>query len=274
MQHKDKKTVSIDTARAFSAAAAREDNLIGRRIAAARRENRLSQSALAERLGAYGVTLKNTAVAKWETGETVPSSYQLLALCHALKIADAVRYFTLSVPDASPPLNAKGLQLLEDYKSLLIDSGRYSPESAENIAVTTLDMPYSILRPSAGPGNFLDDENFEMRPFPASAVPSGADFALSVDGVSMEPVYTDGQLVWIKKCDYLRPGEVGLFMVGGQGYLKIYSEKTPDVSVREHYTDSDGYVHRQPVLLSYNPDYEPWEIPPNTEFRIAGRALN
>lgn len=131
----------------------------------------------------------------------------------------------------------------------------------------------SNLAVSAGVGEFLDDGNFEMVSFPENAVPDEAEFGIQISGNSMEPVYHDGQIVWLQRCESLIPGEVGVFIYDGKGYLKVYTEREPGPEQTEDYTDSYGCIHMQPVLLSYNQAYEPLVINRETEFRIVGRVL-
>ena len=85
-------------------------------------------------------------------------------------------------------------------------------------------MHVSLFAASAGYGDYLDDEKFEMMEFPANTVPDGAQFAVPVDGDRMEPLYKDGQLVWVQQCTDLNVGDVGLFVVDGHGYIKTYDE--------------------------------------------------
>ena len=88
----------------------------------------------------------------------------------------------------------------------------------------------------------------------------------------MEPIYQDGQLVWVEACNELRDGDVGLFMYDGSGYIKVYSEQTPlDPSA---FTDSNGVLHPQPVLISYNEQYAPKIVSPELGFTIVGRVLS
>ena len=136
-----------------------------------------------------------------------------------------------------------------------------------------VDMPVSNLAVSAGTGAFLDDDNFEMISFPEDQIPFGADFGIRISGDSMEPVYHDGQIVWVQKCDRVGIGRVGVFIYDGDGYLKIYSEQDPVEDQADAFIDSYGNVHSQPVLESYNPAYPPRPINPNLEFRVVGRAL-
>ena len=137
----------------------------------------------------------------------------------------------------------------------------YQPQREEREEIRYVDMPVSYLSVSAGPGEFLDENGYEMVSFPEASIPEGAELGVRISGDSMEPVYHDGQIVWMQRCKELRPGEVGIFLYDGNGYLKVYSERE---------ADGNG---RQPVLVSYNRRYEPIPVLPEREFRIAGRVL-
>ena len=240
----------------FNAQAERERNTVGKEIVRIRKQLGLSQPALCERLSACGVTVQAAAVSKWEKGENVPHAYQLLALCHALEIGSVLDTFC-----SQPPLNREGQERLEGYRADLIASGRYQPRREKKEEIRYIDMPVSYLPVSAGPGEFLEEDSFEMVSFPESSIPEGAQRGIRVSGDSMEPVYHDGQIVWMQRCQALRAGEVGIFLYDGNGYLKVYSERE---------TAGGG---RQPVLVSYNRKYEPIFVLPECEFRIAGRVL-
>lgn len=235
----------------FNAAAEREKNTVGTALARARREKRLSLAALREQLNARGVHVQVAAISKWETGENVPNAYQLLALCHALEIENVLDAF-----GRAPVLDRAGLRRLEDYRADLIASGRYRPAPPAR-EIRYVDMPVSLLAVSAGTGEALDADSFETVSFPENTVPAGAEFGVRVSGDSMEPVYHDGQIVWVRRCQTLRPGEVGIFLYDGGGYLKVYTER-----------------ERQAVLVSYNRAYDPIPVRPDAPFRIAGRVLN
>ena len=91
-------------------------------------------------------------------------------------------------------------------------------------------MPIGNLAVSAGPGEFLDDCNFQRIPFPKNSVPADADFGLFVSGDSMEPVYHDGQVVWVQKCDTLAVGQVGIIngVAKNKNYIDITKAKPGD----------------------------------------------
>ena len=255
----------------YNAAAEHEDNYIGKKIAEARKKKGLSLNEFSELLNGYGLAIQRQGLGKWELGIAVPNAYQLLAVCHALEIEDGVSFFT-GHPALVPELNDLGQKKLRDYKEDLIASGRYKPEPPDNVIY--MDMPVSMLPASAGTGVFLDEESFETMRFPAASVPEHADFGVRVSGDSMEPVYHDDQIVWVQRCNRLSPGEVGLFLYDGDGYIKVYGEQAPEEAERDSFTDSQGVLHAQPVLISYNRAYPPKPVSALLSFQIAGRILN
>lgn len=251
----------------------RENNYIGRRIQQARTSRGLSRGAFAELLSNYGITVHRQGLWKWEVGGAVPNAYQLIAICHALEIEDGIEYFT-GAPKRSDELNEAGMKKVAEYRKDLVATGLYKPRRMPASEVLYVEVDIGILGASAGAGDFLDEGGFEKVSFPESAVPENADFGIRVDGNSMEPVYHDGQIVWVKRCDRLSPGDVGIFTYDGSGYIKQYSETEPEEADRESFTDSEGVVHLQPVLISYNREYAPIRVSPHVPFGIVGRVLN
>ena len=112
-----------------------------------------------------------------------------------------------------------------------------------------------------------------MVSFPENAVPPDADFGVRVSGDSMEPVYHDGQIVWVQKCETLSVGQVGIFVYDGEGYIKRYGEQQPENDSVDAYIDSYGVIHMQPVLISYNRNYADKIVRPENQFEIVGRVL-
>lgn len=257
---------------AYDAAAERETNAVGRAILQARKEAGLTLRAFSERLACSGVRIQSAGISKWENGTVIPNAYQLLAICHALDLEDPLTVFSEN-PARMPELSEEGLRKLREYRADLIATGNYTPA----VPVSRIDyirMPVSRLAASAGTGEFLSEEAFEDLRVPKNSVPAGAEFGIRVSGDSMEPVYSDGQIVWVKPCTRLKPGEVGIFLLAGEGFLKLYDEQEPPETERELFTDSTGSVYRQPVLISYNEHYAPRPVSPHADFRIVGRVLN
>ena len=255
----------------YNAAAEQEQNIVGRKIAQARNRAGMSLAKFSAMLADFGVCVSAAAISKWEVGRSVPSAYQLLAVAQALRMEDSLSAFVSTGP--KPELNEEGLKKVAAYKADLIASGRYKPQTRASGIIRFVEMPVSNLSVSAGTGEFLDEGNFEMVSFPESSVPHGADFGLKVSGDSMEPVYHDGQIVWVQRCARVGVGEVGIFIYDGDGYIKVYDEREPDEADREDFTDSYGNVHMQPVMVSYNRKYRPRLISANAGFQVVGRVL-
>ena len=260
----------------YRADMAKEKNVIGSRIAEARKIAGLKQSELSAKLLRSGIDVTPQSVSKWEKGDATPNAYQLIALGYALNIANISEYFSGSTPGNAQELNAEGLRHLHEYKEFLITSGKYRVKPVDQ-HVEMIDFRVMDLSLSAGPGSPLDNDCFDYKPFPASSIPEGADFAAKVDGTSMEPVYRDGQYVFVQQCETLSPGEVGVFFLDGKGYLKVYDEQVPDEDVMEDYIDSYGILHKQPVLISYNTAggaNPPRPVLQGQTFWTMGRVLN
>lgn len=255
----------------YNAAEEQQANIIGRRIAQARSRSGLSLVKFQSLLEDYGVCVSSVAINKWETGINIPSAYQLMAVAQALQMDDDLSQFMSTGNKAE--LNEEGLKKVADYKADLIASGRYKPQQSASNVIKFIDMPVSSLAVSAGVGEFLDEGNFEMISFPESSVPSGAEFGIRVSGDSMEPVYHDGQIVWVQRAQQVNIGEVGIFVYDGDGYIKVYDEQLPEADEIEAFTDSAGAVHMQPVMLSYNQKYGPRKISAHAGFGVVGRVL-
>ena len=270
MKKKERNSIPAcpESAVKYDAAAEKAENIIGLRISEARRKKGMSIAAFSAYLENFGVRITTGGAGKWETGDSVPNAYQLIAICCALGMEDQLPFF---ISNYEPLLNETGMMKLNDYRSDLIASGRYSPKKAEIIRFR--DIPVSELGASAGTGQFLDEGRFEPVSFPEDKIPQGADFGVYVLGNSMEPVYHDGQIVFVHICDKVEPGQVGIFVHDGEGFIKIYSEQQPDESLLDEFTDSYGVVHPQPVLRSYNAKYPPRVIHPSDQFEVIGRVL-
>ena len=104
---------------------------------------------------------------------------------------------------------------------------------------------------SAGFGDILNDyENSETVLVPLTEESRKADFVLCVHGDSMEPMFSDGDYVLVKHQDAIDPGEIGIFALNGEGYIKKLGKN---------------------VLISLNEKYP--EIPLDNESRCFGKVL-
>ena len=95
---------------------------------------------------------------------------------------------------------------------------------------------------SAGTGVYLGPEAFDTIYVRENELTSRTAFAVPVSGDSMIPEYNDGDILLIGK-DYTEPGEIGVFSIEGQGFVKKLGEGQ---------------------LISLNPKYAPIKYDPET----------
>lgn len=97
---------------------------------------------------------------------------------------------------------------------------------------------------SAGTGEMLVEDIEETINIPAEIVPEQHyDIVLKVNGDSMQPMFKDKEIVFVKKLDdysQLRSGQIGAFIIDGESYLKkayIEDDKLRLVSLNGKYED-------------------------------------
>ena len=118
-----------------------------------------------------------------------------------------------------------------------------------------IKIPFSVSKVSAGKGAYISDDYPEEIEIDANTYPK-ADFAVEITGDSMMPKYDSGDIVLVHKQPALENGQIGIFMINGEGYIKKY-----------HYEDGKY------TLVSLNNAYAPIELTSNDDFQIIGRVL-
>ena len=94
---------------------------------------------------------------------------------------------------------------------------RVMGEVASRRSILLYDMPVS-----AGTGEYLDDASADKINIPDNEKTKSADFALRISGNSMEPKYHNGDILLVERCDDPKVGELGIFVLDGNGYFKQY----------------------------------------------------
>lgn len=87
----------------------------------------------------------------------------------------------------------------------------------ERRSILLYDLPVS-----AGPGVYLDDSTASEIHIPDTEKTASADFALRIRGNSMEPKFHDGDVVLVETADAVEVGELGIFILDGNGYFKKF----------------------------------------------------
>ncbi len=229
---------------------------LGAQIRKYREHRRLTQKQLAEKLGESS----GSVIYNWEKGIGRPDCDKLVRLCDILDIsADEL----LGCKSMAQRTTAAEWDTIQKYRALdehgkevvdyLIDS------EYKRVTVLTrkpkprmLKLDWFAQPASAGTGNFLDSDLAEDLFVPESAEAEQADFVISVGGDSMEPTYHDGDKVFVVKCDAIEVGEVGIFVVNGDVYIKELGSK---------------------CLISHNEKYKPIRIGENDSVYCCGRVI-
>lgn len=230
-------------------------NDLGKTIAKHRKEHKIKQSELALKLEYYDIYVKPNTVSAWESGLSIPNSKQLLAICEILNIYDIYTEFVNPNPiNPFRNLNEIGIAKVMDYIHLLEKSGEY--KTADIIPIHILrERKVFYTTVSAGTGSFLDGEDYEM--YTSPDIPEEASFGVYVSGDSMEPCYHNEELIWIEQTEQLEDGEIGIFYLDGNAYVKKFQNN-----------ENGTY------LVSLNKKYNPIPVTENNSFKIFGRVLS
>ena len=224
---------------------------IGEVIAEHRKQMKMSQIDLAEQLAKHGIAITNAGISAWEKGNTTPGGEALLAVCEILKINDIYTEFIGENPFRE--LNEEGTKKALEYIALLNASGEYKKQTTKVIDIKPHLMRVALTRVSAGTGNFLDEENFDLMEI-TEPVPKKADFGVYIDGDSMEPQFHNEQLVWVEQTEVLENGDIGLFFLDGLTYIKKYLVNNLGT-----------------FLISLNAKYKPIQVGEFSTFKIFGK---
>ena len=154
-------------------------------------------------------------------------------------ILDLIRKGLDEAEAASTEISAEELAHIKKYR-VLDTHGKKVVDSALELEyermthVETKEMRGGItyislfdLAVSAGTGEPLGTTDYTTKiQIPTEQVPEEAHVWLRVNGDSMEPAYKDGDIVFIHKQDEpVREGEIGVFSLNGEGYMKRLGHK-------------------------------------------------
>ena len=199
----------------------------GTQLKARREALGLSRGALAERLG-----VSASAIGNYETGVSFPKEDVLLRLFDALR-AEPNTLFYGSYRTSSLDLTPAERELIEKCRSLSPLGRRTVRDVADALCGYRDELteergerseprliPFYSSPAAAGYAAPVPDEDFTYIPADES-VPRGADFAVRIQGDSMEPEIADGSTVYVNR-DPLTDGDVGIFCVDGAMLCKQY----------------------------------------------------
>ena len=214
-----------------------------------REDNGLTQKECADK---FGLTLR--AWQSYEQGVSEPkyellcriadefnvSTDYLLGRTEIKAVAGTTPAEQLDVSAVEKRIIERYTQLDENMRAVCVEvfrqlTGAAFPGENEKPDIIVYSRMHRM-KASAGAGYDLDNEDNwrDIRIYDCPEAET-ADFAVEVDGDSMEPDYHDGEIVFIRLADEVPVGAVGLFIHEGKGYIKERGEK---------------------CLISRNPEYE------------------
>ena len=217
----------------------------------------LSQQQLAALIG-----VQKNYIQHWEAGRARPDLNVIPSLCDALKISVSTFF---GLPGAMKELNMDETQLVESYRKInardrflirnTLDKMLELSEAElwDYCRVSYIPIMHNYQQAAAGSGVALDEATEQYQTFiKKSALAERADEIVTVNGSSMEPMFHHGQDVFVEHTNELSTGEVGLFVVNGDGFIKEWA--------KDH-------------LHSFNPEYPDIILHDEDNIRCIGRVL-
>lgn len=223
-------------------------NNIGCILKRLREENGLKGNEVVERLKALGIEISVKTLYGYESGRNSTNADMFLALCKIYKCHNVMEVFSNSDDilftnrewemiekyrfiSTHSLDGAKIVDMVLDREYSVAEQLKEQRERIEELEQTishggsynsnTRFINYYYRLASAGTGQIVFDTPPTKRiEIPDTKETKKAAYAISVDGNSMEPVYHDGDTLLIEMTEEIRPGDIGIFLVDGESYVK------------------------------------------------------
>ena len=239
-------------------------NNIGDRIKQRRKELKLSADVVAEKLG-----VSRSTVFRYEKGdiEKVPTTI-LEKLAEVLKTTPAYLIgwesennsaYKKMLHESFDSLNSYRKRKVIDFSKLQLSEQNREKSKIHSITENHTYYVDVLGAVSAGTGEWLSDEQHEE--ITVNNEPPMHDFALRVNGDSMIPLFSDGQIIYVNKVD-------DLDMVRNEQI--VIAELNGDAYVKKIVFDNN---RQSCQLISLNKDYQPINVTENDEFKVVGLVV-
>lgn len=189
----------------------------------------MTQKEVAEKIGRT-----QQIVGHWETGYAQPDANTLFNLCdiYGVTVDDAFGFQKYNDISRDEYNYIKKYRALDPHGKKMVDftlneewersTAAHEKEVASPIPETPMRLiNYYYRLASAGTGQIL----FDMPPTKRIEIPDlpeyqNADYAIGVNGNSMEPTYYDGDTLLVEMKEEIEIGEIGIFSVNNECYVK------------------------------------------------------
>ena len=218
------------------------------RIRDARVAKKMTQKELAKAIGVGATTITG-----YEKGNSEPSVYILNEIMRTLDVdANYIFQDEMDAMGGSPMTlkydemeHIKKYRTLDTYGKDAVDSVldieytrcQVKEESSSYIPDNIRPIDYYMKNASAGNGQIVfDDTVVERITIPDIPKYKRVAYAIGVNGNSMEPLYYDGDMLLIEPTVDMEIGEIGIFIVDGEAYVKKLGDKEL-ISLNEDYSN-------------------------------------
>lgn len=194
----------------------------------------ISQKELAKRLGVVPSRISN-----WETGQNCPTIDILFEVCEILNVSINDIYGVYS--DSNLTLNYDEQMMIKKYRDLdshgreiveyildkesdrIKDFGKLRKNKISDIPTRVIS--YYFKNASAGTGQLIID-NLPEKDFEIPDIPKyrNVSYCIGVNGSSMEPTFSDGDILLVEATREIELGAIGIFQIDNQCYVKKLGE--------------------------------------------------
>ena len=231
-------------------------SFIGEQIKKYRNIKGMTQQDIADALGESS----GRVIYNWEKGIGRPDCDKLARLCDLLGVSADELIGCKSMagrPTATEWGTLQKYRALDEHGKEIVDYLIDREYKRVRLAIKKsktrmLKVDFYNYPASAGTGNFLDNEIPEQILVKECSEAEEGDYVIPVSGDSMEPTYHDGDKVFVEKCSSIDVGEIGIFVVNGEVYIKELGNK---------------------CLISHNEKYKPIRIGENDSVYCCGRVI-
>lgn len=226
---------------------------ISQRIFMILKEKRLKQKDLSEYTG-----ISTSAISAWNKNNLNPAADKLSIIADFLGVSLS---FLITGKEEHESVSEDISQLIKNYNSVDEISKKLIQERAATLAELAVELAAEkekvqynktankkeplrfpakteqdeeeccyidicALPAGAGTGVYLDESRTEPLKIVHTNIADRANYAIRVSGDSMEPKFHDGDIVLVETCPSINIGEIGIFIVNGEGFIKQYDGNT------------------------------------------------
>lgn len=228
---------------------------LGENIRNARLDCNLSQEQLAKMLGIKS----GSVIYNWEKCTARPDIEKIPQLCEILHTTPDVLFgVTGEYPSVNEMTMVRKYRKLDEIGKKAVDAvlnveyERAFIEQPKKKKARMLKLDFYNFPASAGTGSFLETEEPDEIWVRETPEAENADYVIPISGESMNPTFHDGDRVFVEKCDSVGIGEIGIFVINGEAYIKELGER---------------------CLISHNKSYKPIPFRHDDSIYCCGKVI-